>query len=182
MLDAELIERPRHCCGTPDYLREFELTAMPFFAQVKRTARHMVGDEAWAKDLTQEVFLQAWKSFDRFQPGTNCKAWLMTILFHVCQHHRRRNFRGPTISWGPEHDEIVAVHPSKSSCLTNPALIAALAALPEWYKRVLILAEVYEFSYAEISAMLKIPMGTVMSRLNRGKKMLRCEMAAHGRR
>jgi len=167
-------------CKTSRNREAFEAEALPHFDLVHRTARRLVGDGFWAKDLTQEVFLQAWKSFDRFQPGTNCKAWLMKILFHLCQHHRRRAWRNQSISWGPEHDTLVASQPAERARLTDGALIAALNALPAWYKRVLVLAEVYEYSYIEIAAMLGVPIGTVMSRLNRGKKQMRERILALG--
>jgi RNA polymerase sigma-70 factor (ECF subfamily) len=156
----------------------FEAEALPHFDLVHRAARRLAGDGSWAKDLTQEVFLQAWKSFDRFEPGTNCKAWLMAILFHICQHHRRCAWRNQSVSWRPEHDALVACQPVESSRLADGTLLTALNMLPSWYKRVLVLAEVYEYSYSEISAMLGVPIGTVMSRLSRGKKQMREHLSA----
>src|SRR5258708_29426680 len=73
----------------------FEAEAMPHLNDIFRTANRMVGDRQRAEDVAQEVFLQAWKSFDRFEAGTNCRAWLYKILFHCVQHHRRKWFRFP---------------------------------------------------------------------------------------
>lgn len=158
----------------------FESEALPHIDLIHRTARRLTGDSFWASELTQEVFLQAWQSFHRFQAGTNCRAWLMTILFHLCRHHRRRMWRNQTVSWGPEHDLLFVSHPLVPDCLTDAAIVAAVNTLPPWYRTVLILAEVYEYSYSEIAAMLDIPIGTVMSRLNRSKKQMRDRLLTTG--
>src|SRR5579884_2310098 len=68
----------------------FESEAMPHLNDIFRTASRLLGDKARAEDVAQEVYLQAWKSFDRFEPGTNCRAWLFKILFHCVNHHRRK--------------------------------------------------------------------------------------------
>src|SRR5882724_5513282 len=75
----------------------FEAEAMPHLNDIFRTASRMLGDRARAEDVVQEVFLQAWKSFARFQSGTNCRAWLYKILFHCVNHHRRKWFRFPLL-------------------------------------------------------------------------------------
>src|SRR5271165_5924590 len=67
----------------------FEAEAMPHLNDIFRTAARILGDSARAEDVTQEVYLQAWKSFHRFEAGTNCRAWLFKILFHCVNHHRR---------------------------------------------------------------------------------------------
>src|ERR1051326_4404939 len=66
---------------------QFELEAMPHLSDIFRTAVRILGDRSRAEDVAQEVYLQAWKSFDRFEPGTNCRAWLFKILFHCVNHH-----------------------------------------------------------------------------------------------
>src|SRR5690242_19875613 len=73
----------------------FQTEAMPHLNDLFRTATHTLGDRAQAEDVVQEVYLQAWKSFERFEPGTNCRAWLFSILFNCIHHHRRKLFRFP---------------------------------------------------------------------------------------
>ena len=70
---------------------------MPHLNDIFRTATRILGDRARAEDVAQEVYLQAWKSFHRFEPGTNCRAWLFKILFHCVNHHRRKWFRFPLL-------------------------------------------------------------------------------------
>ena len=160
-------------CNTDRDLSAFEASALPYFRDVYRTARYVTGHSAGAEDLTQDVFLQAWKSFHRFEPGTNCKAWLMTILFYMCQHHRRQMRRSKVVSWAPQHDDLCAIPPAQLSARMDQPLVQALHALPAPYRSVLVLAEVYEYSYSEIAVIMRVPIGTVMSRLSRGKKRLR---------
>src|ERR1051326_360223 len=69
---------------------EFEAAAMPHMRDIYRTAARLLSDEPGADDVVQDVFLQAWKSFDQFEPGTNCRAWLYRILFHSLNHYRRK--------------------------------------------------------------------------------------------
>ena len=155
-------------------VRAFELVALPYFPDVYRRARYATGSCELAEDLTQEVFLKAWQSFHRFEPGTNCRAWLMTILFYRCLALHRRAARDHTGGWRPEYDNIIASPPDRLQVYSmGRALVDALNALPAHYRIVLILAEVYEYTYREISAMMRIPLGTVMSRLSRSKKRLR---------
>jgi len=156
-----------------DQRRMFEAAALPHLGEIHRIARRVIGQSCWAEDVTQEVFLQAWRSFHRFEPGTNCRAWLLAILFHMCQQHRREMRRWQTVRWGPEHDRMVTVPAMRPAGGMDPALLRALDALPETSKAVLILAEVYEYSYREIASILRVPIGTVMSRLNRGRKRAR---------
>jgi RNA polymerase sigma-70 factor (ECF subfamily) len=75
----------------------FETEALPHLNDIFRTATRILGDKARAEDVAQEVYLQAWKSFHRFEPGTNCRAWLFKILFHCVNHHRRKWFRFPLL-------------------------------------------------------------------------------------
>src|SRR4030088_1889531 len=69
---------------------EFEAAALPHLKELFRTASRVLGDPVRADDVVQDVYLQAWKSFDQFQPGTNCRAWLFKILFHCLNHYRRK--------------------------------------------------------------------------------------------
>jgi RNA polymerase sigma-70 factor, ECF subfamily len=76
---------------------DFESTALPYLNELYRTATRAVGNATEASDIVQETYLQAWKSYNRFTPGTNCRAWLYKIMFHVIQHYRRRRSTGGAV-------------------------------------------------------------------------------------
>ncbi len=166
--------------GTGISEESFETAALPHMDDLFRTARRVIGNPGDAEDLVQETYFQAWKSFHRYEPGTNCRAWLFKILFHVIQHHRRKwlNFKFSSISEGemPLEDTLV-YEPPVPEDLRDEEILRALDKIPRQYREVMILADVEEFAYKEIAAILSIPVGTVMSRLNRGRKLLRTELA-----
>jgi RNA polymerase sigma-70 factor (ECF subfamily) len=154
----------------------FEAEAMPHMDDLFRTAIRLLRDSSKAGDAVQETYLIAWKSFDRYQRGTNCKAWLFQILFNVVRHERRNWFKWIT---GKEQDMAQAplVAPDATSeTLTDRAILNALDNLPVQFRRVLLLVDVQEFSYKEASEILDVPIGTVMSRLNRGRGLLRGQL------
>lgn len=157
-------------------MRRFEQEALPFRPDVARAARSLVRERDAAEDLTQEVFFQAWRSFDRFETGTNCRAWLFAILFHRLWHLRRRQSR---LVYGEPPADIAAPVPQETA-IGSPVLAEALAALPVPLRAVVWLADVEEYSYKEIAARLSIPCGTVMSRLSRGRARLRSALLAAG--
>lgn len=153
---------------------EFEAVALPHLNDLFRTARRVIGNQTEAEDIVQETFLQAWKSFHRFESGTNCRAWLFKILFHVMSHHRRKLFRLPITDICEENlAETSVYNPAPVEQVTDEEVLAAFEKVPPLYRSVVMLADVQEFSYKEIAATLNIPLGTVMSRLNRGRKILR---------
>jgi RNA polymerase sigma-70 factor (ECF subfamily) len=158
-------------------LTEFETAALPHLDDLYRAASHIT-NRTQAEDLVQETYLQAWKSFDRFQPGTNCRAWLFKILFHVIQHHRRKSFRLKLTDEGGEIlEQTLTYEPPVTQELTNEDVLSAFQKLPEQYRDVVLLSDVYDFKYKEIQKTLGIPQGTVMSRLSRGRKLLRAQLA-----
>jgi len=157
----------------------FEAEALPHFDDLYRTAVRVIGDRAEAEDLVQEAYLQAWKSFHRFELGTNCRAWLFKILFHVIHHHRRKWFNFKWVEDGEEHlKQSLAYEPPVPEEVTDEDLLAALNQVPEAFREVILLVDVQEFSYKEISEILKIPIGTVMSRLSRGRQALRTHLTS----
>lgn len=158
---------------------DFETVALPYLNDLFRMARPSLGSPAEAEDIVQETYYQAWKSFHRFEPGTNCRAWLFKILFHVIHHHRRKWRRWTWVTEGEERlkDTLVYEAPIPTH-LSDEEVLAAFEKLPRHYREVVLLADVEEFSYQELAEMLRIPMGTVMSRLNRGRKLLRAELAS----
>jgi RNA polymerase sigma-70 factor (ECF subfamily) len=156
----------------------FEKEAMPHLNDLYRTAARILGDRSRAEDVVQEVYLQAWKSYHRFQPGTNCKAWLYKILFHSINHYRRKWFQIPTLKTTQEFLEAALTYTEPMpENLTDGEILAALDRIPAEYKSVVLLADVEEFAYKEIAEILAVPIGTVMSRLSRGRKLLRDKLA-----
>jgi RNA polymerase sigma-70 factor (ECF subfamily) len=159
-------------------LNEFEAAALPHMNDLYRTARRTLGSQTEAEDVVQETYLQAWKSFHRFEPGTNIRAWMFKIMFHVVNHHRRKAYRLVTVR---EEEEFVfdqlTYDPPVPQELSDEDVLAALDRVPENYRAVILLADVQEFSYKEVAETLGIPIGTVMSRLNRGRKLLRTTLA-----
>ena len=130
----------------------------------------------------QDVYLQAWKSFDKFEPGTNCRAWLYQILFHTVHHYRRKwmNIRMVKESEGIL-ETAAAADPPVPEHVTDQALLAALDQVPQDFRSVVLLVDVEEFSYKDAAGILGVPVGTVMSRLSRGRKMLRERLAGVAR-
>ena len=156
----------------------FEAEAMPHLNDIFRTATRVLGERGRAEDVVQEVYLQAWKSFDRFEPGTNCRAWLFKILLHVIQHHRRKWFRFRFADEpGETLEQTLQYEPPVPQDLSDEDVLAAFQKIPEQYRAVVLLSDVYEYSYKEIHETLGMPLGTVMSRLSRGRQLLRTHLA-----
>jgi RNA polymerase sigma-70 factor (ECF subfamily) len=156
----------------------FETEAMPHLKDLFRTALRMTGERGHAEDVLQEVYLQAWRSFDRFEAGTNCRAWLYKILFHCVSHQRRKWFRFPVLKENEEFLEANLVHPATvAQEITDGEILAALDRIPSEFRSVVLLVDVEEFAYKEVAEILSIPAGTVMSRLSRGRGLLRKNLA-----
>jgi RNA polymerase sigma-70 factor (ECF subfamily) len=162
------------CAGAATRTERFEAEALGHLNDLYRAARRLLGSSTEAEDVVQETYLLAWKSFDRFEPGTNCRAWLFTILFNAIRHDRRKWF-GRSVPW--ETDAILEdgtrYTPPVPEELTDEDVLAALDGIPPDFRAVVLLADVQEFSYKEIADILKVPMGTVMSRLSRSRQLLR---------
>jgi len=156
----------------------FEREALPLMDDLFRTAASMLRNRTEAEDAVQETYLQAWKSFDRFTPGTNCRAWMFRILFHVISHHRRKWFSRFVFTEREDLEQTTVYTEPISEDLTDEDVLAAFRKVPERYAQVVMLADVQEFSYKEIQDILGIPIGTVMSRLSRGRQLLRADLAS----
>jgi RNA polymerase sigma-70 factor (ECF subfamily) len=155
-------------------LADFESQAMPYMNDLLRTATRVLRDPSRADDVVQDVFLRAWKSFDRFEPGTNCKAWLYRILFHTVNHYRRKWFRLRFFIENEEElEQTVTWTPPLPEGLTDGEILAALDQVPADFRAVVMLVDVDDFAYGEVAGILQIPIGTVMSRLSRGRRLLR---------
>jgi RNA polymerase sigma-70 factor (ECF subfamily) len=158
--------------------QEFEEAALPHLDDLYRTATRLLADSTKADDVVQDVYLQAWKSFDRFEVGTNCHAWLYKILFHVVHHHRRKWFNARMVKDSEEILDQVAVSSEPiPERLTDEEILGALDRIPQDFRAVVLLVDGDEFSYKEASGILNVPIGTVMSRLSRGRRLLREQLA-----
>lgn len=166
-----------------DQLREnFEQEAMPFAADLFRVAMFLKRDKDVAEDLLQETIMQALKSFHRYTMGTNCKAWLTTIMYNT---HYKQLRKQTNLQLVPDTEEKIAqtlpFEPSIPQQITDEDVLKALGKVPEIFREIVVLSDVEGFSYKEISSIVDVPMGTVMSRLHRGRKVLRGELAVYAR-
>jgi RNA polymerase sigma-70 factor (ECF subfamily) len=150
----------------------FEAEALPHLKRLYGTAYRMTGNAADAEDLVQETLLRGFRAFHRFRAGTNIRAWLYTILYRLRTDGLRRRGRAPRLEALP--DEVSAGPPPQDALATGGEdVIRALAGVPEVFRTALVLRDVEELSYAEIAEVLQIPLGTVMSRIHRGRALLR---------
>ena len=157
---------------------EFEAVALPHLNALFRMAANLLGNRTKAEDVLQDVYLRVWKCFDRFEPDTDCRAWLFTILWNSVRNYRRKRFRFRMISVGEEFfDQQVAAVPSTPETLTDQQVLSAVGSIPPYFRAVVLLADIEEFSYKEISTILNLPVATVMSRLSRGRALLRIRLA-----
>ncbi len=162
----------------------FEAEALAAIDSLYRTALRLTRDPADAEDLVQDTYLKAFRAAERFERGTNLRAWLFTIL-HNTARNRIRDRARDTVTADSDMVERAAdgALPAGRSFpdspetrlireTLDPDLKAAVDALPDAFRQAVWLRDVEEFSYAEIAAMLDIPVGTVMSRISRGRRML----------
>lgn len=169
--------------SSQERLDEFESAALPHIDDLYRTASRVLGNRTEAGDVVQETYLQAWKSFHRFEPGTNCRAWLYKIMFHVIHHHRRKWFRmnARIVAEGERTlEETVAWEPPPDAAIDEKVL-GAVDDLPEVFRDVVLLVDVQELTYKEAAAVLDVPIGTVMSRLSRARRLLRERLAEYAK-
>ncbi len=171
--------------GTPDRRARFEQEALPHLDALYTMAVRLARNPDDANDLVQETILRGYRFFDQFENGTNCRAWLLTILFNNFRNGYRRAVREQPAASSDDFDrrvEAESLHgdvPNSdpqamlSAVGMDREVEAALDALPAEFREVLLLVDVQELSYQEISKMLKIPIGTVKSRVSRGRSMLR---------
>jgi RNA polymerase sigma-70 factor, ECF subfamily len=160
----------------------FETEALASLDSLYRTALRLTRAPADAEDLVQETYLKAFRAADSFTPGTNLRAWLFTIL-HNTARNRARDRARDTVAVDSEVVERAAEVPARGGPAETPETLllrdtlapelqAAIDALPDAFRQAVWLRDVEEFSYAEIANMLSIPVGTVMSRISRGRHLL----------
>lgn len=159
----------------------FAAEAMPYLNDLYRTAVRLTRSQTEAEDIVQEVFLQAWKSFENYEPGTNCRAWLYQIMFFKISHYRRSFATQAKFFQADDEEGTLFAHAVAETPLpqhlTDEDVIKAVDNLPANYRAVVLLADVEEFSYKKVAEILQIPIGTVMSRLSRARKNLRESLA-----
>ncbi len=159
----------------------FESEAMPHLDRLFRHAMWLERNRSEAEDLVQETMVQALQSFHRFTPGTNCRAWLISILQHVRSNRRRaRGRQGVEVEFEERAANTLPFVPPLPEQLTDEDMLEALGALPGPYQQVIVLCDIQEMSYKEIASALGVPIGTVMSRLHRGRELLRSALTRTG--
>ena len=171
---------------------EFERLTMQHIDPLYSAALRLTKNDRDAEDLVQDTFLRAYRFFDKFERGTNIKAWLFKILTNTFINRYRRSVKERNIVEGSERDAVHERFISReaSEYAANPEqfffdrllsddVLRAVDALPIDFRMVVILADLQEFSYKEIAEILDIPVGTVMSRLFRGRRLLQKALARY---
>ncbi|MCE1188071.1 MAG: sigma-70 family RNA polymerase sigma factor [Ignavibacteria bacterium] len=174
---------------------EFEREAIPHMDSLFNFAFKLTGDEDDANDLVQETFLRAFRFFDKFEKGTNCKAWLYRIMKNLYINSYKKKASGPLVvdyeeienfyeNVKPSYTEDAHLEKEIFDNLLDDELSGAIAALPEDFRTVIILSDIEGFTYEEIAEFVNCPVGTVRSRLHRARKMLYSKLHkyAQGRR
>ena len=171
----------------------FEADALPYMDQLYSAALRMTRNPADAEDLVQETFVKAFSAFHQFKPGTNLKAWLYRILTNTYINSYRKKQRQPQqVTDEVEDWQVAAAESHTASGLKSAEMEAlehlpdsdvkdALAKLPDDFRYAVYLADVEGFPYKEIAEIMDTPIGTVMSRLHRGRRMLRDLLADYAR-
>lgn len=163
----------------------FEREAMPHISALRGAAMRLTRQPGDAEDLVQETYLKAFKAFEQFEPGTNCKAWLFRILTNTFINKYRRRVKEREILDGNERTtaQHFLIHPPSKKASLDPEnhvaersfsdeILHALRKVPNEFRKIVILSDIQGLSYKEIADQVDIPVGTVMSRLFRGRRIL----------
>src|ERR1043165_4309575 len=156
---------------------DFDRLAFAHFRELRRVALRVCEDRETADDLVQETYLRAWRSFDKFEPGTNCRGWLFRIFFNVRSEYRKSQARQPLVFSLDYVKE--STLPSQGNTwldVTLEEIKRAFSELPEPFRIAVLLSDIEGMKYREIAETLNIPVGTVMSRLSRGRRLLRAKL------
>jgi RNA polymerase sigma-70 factor (ECF subfamily) len=179
--------RPMEKSGTPrDRRLRFEQTALPYLDAIYTAALRLSHNPDDAKDLLQETVLRAYRGFHQFKPGTNCRAWLLTILYNTFRTAYRRGAREQLANTNEEFEQEIenrsfADHSPRDNPermvaerMTGHLIEQALDTIPKEFREALLLVDLHELNYHEVAEVLEIPIGTVKSRVSRGRALMRC--------
>ena len=170
----------------------FEEEALELSDQVYRVARRLTGSREEAEDLVQQAYERAFRSWRQYTPGTNLRAWLLRILTNLNIDRGRRQQRTPQTTsldqneagdyflYNKLESQLPGENPDEERVLeklSQDSIVDALAEVPHDFRDVIVLVDIGEFSYADAAQILDIPMGTVMSRLHRGRRILKKNLA-----
>ena len=170
----------------------FEEEALGLSDQVYRVARRLVGSREEAEDLVQQTYERAFRSWRQYTPGTNLRAWLLRILTNLNIDRGRRVQRTPQMTsidaneagdyflYNKLESQVPDENPDEERVLerlSQDSIVDALADVPHDFRDVIVLVDLGDFSYADAAQILDIPVGTVMSRLHRGRRILKRELA-----
>ncbi len=171
----------------------FERLARQHYREIYRAAYRLTGNREEAADLTQEAFVKAYVSFHQFQPGTNFRAWMLRILSNTHISRYRYNSRRPqSLPWDAVTDAVgretrlaaeTTAGPEELvlARFTSEEIDVALMQLPEEFRTVAVMADIYGMAYKDIANALNIPIGTVRSRLFRARRLLRRHLAEYAK-
>jgi RNA polymerase sigma-70 factor (ECF subfamily) len=186
-MDAEPEQAQRLATEARDRVR-FEEDALALSDQVYRVARRLASSREEAEELMQETYARAFRSWRSFQPGTNLRAWLLRILTNLNIDRGRRQQRAPQMQPLEANDYYLYDRLTENGDgasdedrvverLSQDDIVTALSAVPHDFRDVLVLVDLGDFSYQDAAQILDIPVGTVMSRLHRGRRILKRELA-----
>lgn len=174
---------------------EFERVALPHLSHVYTAAFYLTKSEAQAEDLVQETYLRAFRFFHKFEPGTNCRAWLLSIQRRLfINRYRRKRAEPEMVDWErvdrgyesiaqqEQNTETGSPENLLFSHLLDQEIEEALKELPEEYRTAIILVDIEELTYEDAAKVLDCPVGTVRSRLSRGRRMLQVSLREYARK
>jgi RNA polymerase sigma-70 factor (ECF subfamily) len=171
---------------------DFEALALPHLDALYSAGLRLTKNERDAEDLVQDSFMRAFRFFDKFERGTNIKAWLFRILTNTFINRYRRNAKERNLIEGSEREAVTERMMAQDSSefgqtpekaffdrMLSDEVLKAIDVLPVDFRIVVVLADLQEFAYKEIAEILQCPVGTVMSRLFRGRRLLQKSLAHH---
>ena len=173
---------------------EFERVALPQLSNLYTSALYLTKDKGEAEDLVQETFLRAFRFFNKFEPGTNCRAWLLSIMRNLFINRYQQKKREPEVVDWEKMDQIYEsiVEQGEKVEQDNPERLIisklmdeevekALMELPEEYRTAIVLVDIEELSYEEAAKVMECPVGTVRSRVSRGRRLLQVALKDYAR-
>lgn len=165
----------------------FEEDALQYADDAYRVARRLTGSVDQAEDLVQDAYVRAFRSWKQYTPGTNLRAWILRIVHNLAIDAGRKKSRTPQIEPVEESDYYLyqrmggASAPDEADVvvekLSQGGVVSALSSLPQQYRDAVVLVDLADFSYQDAADILDVPIGTIMSRLHRGRRMLKTGLA-----